>query len=185
MDALGEDLEYLNSELLLLVSDPSGGKTMMRLLGAHPSVTQRIAAASPRAIGMAIRCRVPLVMFSRTLDELLAASAVSDVQSGVTLVPPRLKKLTEVTLQVAQRVALVDRTVAQVHFGFTPRACELLVNASVRRLERVASRNHVLLKMRLGEKVQFWDRLLIADRCSETLGRRLSQQAALQSLGNE
>lgn len=185
MDTTNEDIAFLNSEVLLLASDPEEGERILRLLGAHPNVIKRIAAAGSKAVGTAIRCGVPLVTFVPLLDELLGLPAV--VLHGRTHheVPAPLRRLTTTALHVAQRLALIDRTVAQLHFGFTPRMCESLKSLGISRLMHLSERHGVLLRLRTPEKPQVWDRLLIGDRCTGPRGFRISQQAGLLSLGNE
>jgi hypothetical protein len=185
MGALDEDVEYLNSEMLLLASDAGHGKRVLRLLGAHPNVIGRIASAGSKAVGTAIRCGVPLVTFTTKLDELLFAPLVEGHSSAVHEIPDSLRQLTRISLQVAHRVALIDRTVAQLHFGFTPRACDAMTNLSVSRLVRFCDRRGPLLRLRAPDNVQVWERLLIGDRCGGPRGIRISQQAALLSLGND
>jgi hypothetical protein len=184
MDALNEDVAHLNSQVLLLASDPEDGDRTMRLLGAHPMVIKRIATAGSKAVGTAIRCGVPLVTFARSLEEVMGQSAESK-GTAARDVPLSLRVLSRDTLHVAQRLALIDRTVAQLHFGLTPRACESLMNLSVHRIARITERQGVLLTLRAAEKVKVWDRLLIGDRCAGPRGFRISQQTALLSLGNE
>jgi hypothetical protein len=185
MDAIEEDVAHLNSEVLLIASDPAHGERILRLLGAHPNVIGRIASAGSKAVGTAIRCGVPLVTFTRKLDELLSAPSTDVHGSHAHDLPGSVKELTRTALHVAHRVALIDRTVAQLHFGFTPRACEALINLSVSRLLRLGDRHGLLLRLRTPDKVQVWERLLIGDRCTGPRGFRISQQAALLSLGNE
>lgn len=185
MEALNEDVVHLNSQLLLLASDPEEGEAMMRLLGASPLVIQRITRAGSKAVGTAIRCGVPLVTFVSKLEEVLVASGGEMTGVASRSVPAALRDLTRDTLHMAQRLAFVDRTVAQLHFGFTPRACEGLTRLSVARIARLTQRHGVLIKLRAADKAQVWDRLLIGDRYSGPSGYRISQQAALLSLGND
>jgi len=185
MDAIEEDVAYLNSEVLLIASDPEHGERILRLLGAHPNVVGRIASAGSKAVGTAIRCGVPLVTFTRKLDELLSAPSTDVHGPHAHDLPGSIRDLTRIALHVAHRLALIDRTVAQLHFGFTPRACEALMNLSVSRLLRLGDRHGLLLRLRTPDKVQVWERLLIGDRCTGPRGFRISQQAALLSLGNE
>ncbi len=185
MDAIDEDVAHLNSQVLLLASDPDEGDRLMQLLGAHPLVIKRIAAAGSKAVGTAIRCGVPLVTFSSRLEEALLTQASESGGSAGRDVPMSLRALARDTLQMAQRLAFIDRTVAQLHFGLTTRACEGLMRLSVHRMVRLTERHGVLLTLRAAEKVKVWDRLLIGDRCSGPLGFRISQQAALLSLGND
>lgn len=185
MQALNEDVVHLNSQLLLLASDPEEGEGIMRQLGAHPLVIKRIANAGAKAVGTAIRCGVPLVTFASKLEEaLIARGAELDGIAGRDA-PDALRTLARDTLQMAQRLAFIDRTVAQLHFGFTPRACEGLTRLSVSRMTRLTQRQGALLRLRAADKVHVWDRLLIGDRCSGPRGFRISQQAALLSLGND
>jgi hypothetical protein len=185
MDTTNEDITFLNSEVLLLASDPEAGERILRLLGAHPNVIKRIAAAGSRAVGTAIRCGVPLVTFVPRLDELLGLP-VGDLHGHTNQeIPAPLRKLTTTALHVAQRLALIDRTVAQLHFGFTPRMCESLKSLSISRLMHLSERHGVLLRLRTPERPHVWDRLLIGDRCGGPRGFRISQQAGLLSLGNE
>lgn len=185
MDTTSEDIAYLNSEVLLLASDPEQGERVLRLLGAHPNVIKRIAEAGSKAVGTAIRCGVPLVTFSPRLDHLLNPPVAGLHGSSMQEIPEALRGLTTTALHVAQRLALIDRTVAQLHFGLTPRGCETLGSLSINRLIRLSERHGVLLRLRTPEKPQVWERLLIGDRCSGPRGFRVSQQAGLLSLGNE
>ena len=185
MDAIEEDVAYLNSEVLLIASDPEHGERILRLLGTHPNVVGRIASAGSKAVGTAIRCGVPLVTFTKRLDALLCAPSSDLPGSFATDLPGSLKELTRTALHVAHRSVFIDRTVAQLHFGFTPRVCEALMNLSVSRLLRLGDRHGLLLKLRTPDKVQIWERLLIGDRCAGPRGFRISQQTALLSLGNE
>lgn len=185
MDALDEDLTHLNSQVLLLASDPEEGNRLMHLLGAQPLVVKRIAAAGSKAVGTAIRCGVPLVTFASRFDEILMGQAGELGGSGARDLPMSLRVLTRDTLQMAQRLAFIDRTVAQLHFGLTARGCGELMGLSVYRMTRLAERQGVLLTLRAAERVRVWDRLLIGDRCSGPRGVRISQQAALLSLGND
>lgn len=185
MDTTSEDISYLNSEVLLLVSDPEEGERILRLLGAHPNVIKRIAAAGSKSVGTAIRCGVPLVTFAPRLDELLSLPSTELHGVSKQEIPAGLRMLTTTALHVAQRLALIDRTVAQLHFGFTPRVCEIFKSLSISRLLHLSERHGVLLRLRTPEKAQVWDRLLIGDRCGGPRGFRISQQAGLLSLGNE
>lgn len=185
MNTTNEDIAYLNAEVLLLASDPEEGERILRLLGAHPNVIKRIAAAGSKAVGTAIRCGVPLVTFAPRFDDLLSLPATELRGASKQEIPEALRELTTTALHVAQRMALIDRTVAQLHFGFTPRVCETLRSLSISRLLRLSERYGVLLRLRTPEKPQVWERLLIGDRCSGPRGFRISQQAGLLSLGND
>lgn len=177
--AIEEDVAKLNSELLLLASDPDDGNSVLRLLGAQPNVITRIAAAGSKGVGTAIRCGVPLVTFVPKLEELLAARVADVHESNSQEVPTAVRELTRMTLQVAQRVALIDRTLAQLHFGFTARALDGLAGLSMTRLLRLADRHGVLLRLRASDKTRMWDRLLIGDRSPGPRGYRFSHQTAL------
>jgi hypothetical protein len=185
MEALNEDVVHLNSQVLLLASDPDEGDHILRVLGAHPLVIQRIASAGSKAVGTAIRCGIPLVTFTHRLEEVLINPA-AELQAGAARqVPATIRALARDALHMAQRLAFIDRTVAQLHFDFTPRACEGLVRLSVSRMTRLIERQGVLIKLRAAEQVTVWDRLLIGDRYDGPRGFRISQQAALLSLGND
>jgi len=181
MDTTLEDFSYLNAQVLLLASDPQQGTRILRLLGAHPTVIKRIASAGSKAVGIAIRCGVPLVTFAPRLDALVSLPD-AELHPAAHDMPAPLQSLTATALHVAQHVALIDRTVAQTHFGLTPRVCEGLKSLSARRLQQLSERHGVLLCLRKAEKVKSWDRLLIGDRCSGPRGYRISQGMGLITL---
>lgn len=185
MDTTNEDIAFLNSQVLLLASDPREGRRILCLLGARPNVIKRIAAAGSKAVGTAIRCGVPLVTFGSRLDALLGPPAADLRDPSKQDTPASLRQLTTNALHVAQRLALIDRTAAQLHFGFAPCVCEALRSLSIARLMHLSEQHGLLLRLRTPEKPQVWDRLLIGDRCSGPRGFRISQQAGLLSLGNE
>lgn len=182
MADIDEDITYLNSEVLLAASDPDEGERTLRLLGAHPNVINRIATAGSKGVGTAIRCRVPLVTLAPRVEELLNGSSLEHRSVHATEGSEAVQQLTRTALQVAQRVALTDRTLAQLHFDISSRTCERLVELSVARLLRLNERHGILLRLRTPEKPQVWDRLLIGDRCNDPRGFRISQQRILMSL---
>ena len=182
MADIDEDITYLNAEVLLLASDPDEGERTLRLLGAHPNVINRIATAGSKGVSTAVRCRVPLVTLSPRLEELLNGSSLGHRSVHAPEASEAIQRLTRIALQVAQRVALTDRTLAQLHFGISSRTCERLVELSVARLRRLNERHGILLRIREAEKPQIWDRLLIGDRCNDPRGFRISQQRILMSL---
>lgn len=177
--AIEEDVAKVNSEVLLLASDPEEGESTLRLLGAQPNVIARIASAGAKGVGTAIRCGVPLVVFVPKLEELLAMRVADVHEANAQQVPPAIKELTRLTLQVAQRAALIDRTLAQLHFGFTGRSLDGLIGLSMTRLLRLADRHGVLIRLRASDKTRLWDRLLIGDRSPGPRGYRFSHQTAL------
>lgn len=185
MEAANEDIVHLNSDLLLLVCDSKSGQHILKLLGAQPNVIRRIAAAKSAAIGTAIRCGVPLVTFAPRLDDLLIPSASISRGAGKQDVPEPLRHLTAKAFHVAQRLALIDRTVAQLHFGFTPRASEVFRNLSANRILQLSEGYGVLLRLRAAAKPLVWDRLFIGDRCQGPRAFRISQQSGLLNLGND
>lgn len=185
MEAANEDIVHLNSDLLLLACDSKSGRHILKLLGAQSNVIRRIAAAKSAAIGTAIRCGVPLVSFSPRLDDLLIPSTSISRGVGKQEVPEPLRHLTVQTFHVAQRLALIDRTVAQLHFGFTPRASEVFRNLSAKRILQLSEGHGVLLRLRAAAKPLVWDGLFIGERCQGPRAFRISQHSGRQNLGNE
>lgn len=183
MDALQADIQHLNEQLFLIAGEPTLGERALKLLEASPTVAQRVASASADAVGTAIRCGVPLVTFTSAVEEL-AILKPRDWRVGVASeVPMELQEFTRFALQFAQRLALLDSTVAQLHFGLTRMAAEGLTRLGVMHLLQMSRRHGVMLRLRLGDQLQVWDRLLIGERCRGPRAYRISQQAALLSLG--
>lgn len=182
MDIL-DDFFFLNSELLLLASDPEKGRQFLRQLGAHPRVIKAIGVASQPGIKTALRCRVPLLTFTPELDELITLSEAELRATQPQDVPEPLRQLTTTALHVAHRLALADRLQAQEKFGFTPRQCERFMHLGIGRLMRIKDRRGLLVRLRAADRPVTWERLLIGDRFPDQRGFRIAQQAASLSLG--
>lgn len=184
MDALQDDIQDLNSQLLLIVSEPHEGAQILKLMEATPLVAQRIAQAGANGVGTAIRCRTPLVTFTALAEELLALDPRDWRGSGSMSVPQSLQDLTLYALRLAQRVAHVQPTVAELQFQLSRSSVEALARLPLKHLNPLCRRYGVLLRLRRAQQPQIWERLLIGDTCPGPLGFRIAQQTALLSLGN-
>src|SRR5688500_16093902 len=107
MDAVQDDIQHLNEQLLLIASDPESGEHILKLMQASTPVIQRIAAASASAIGTAIRCRIPLVTFTAALEDLAVLNP-HEWRTGLSMktpatleTPAPLQELTHFALEFA------------------------------------------------------------------------------------
>lgn len=183
MDILQDDLQELNSQLLLIASEPDSGEEMLKLLEASPAVSQRIAQASGNGLGTAIRCCAPLVAFNTPAEDLMASHPREWRSSPSTSIPEPLQELTLFALRFTQRLALAQPTVAQLQFNLSRVAAEGLARLPLKYLKPLSSRYGVLLRLRRPQHTQVWDRLLVGDSCPGPLGYRIAQQTALLTLG--
>ena len=187
MDSLAADIEQFNSRLLLLARDPVIGSEVLRLLLAEPSVITQITAASEGGIRTAMKCGVPLAAFTEEIDELIqglprerAPRGESTESTPVTL---RLRDLTTLALQVAQRLALENDTMAVMHFGLRSSTAEALTRLGITQLESMTHQGHALLRLRKGDEPLVWDRLLIGNVSNKAWAFRVSHETALLMSG--
>lgn len=178
-----DDFHFLNSEVLLLATDPQRGRHFLKLLGAHPRVAHLLLTAGKNSILTALRCREPLVIFTPELDELINLSEAEIRATAPQQVPDELRRLTTIALHVAHRHAVADPVTAQAHFHFTLRQCERFMQIGIGRLTRLRDRRGVLLRLRGADKVKTWERILIGDKLPDARGVRAAQRAAMASLG--
>jgi hypothetical protein len=183
MDALQDDLQELNAQLLLIASDPESGEQALKLLDANAAVTQRITQAGPNGIGTAIRCCAPLITFHPFAEEMLAVDPREWRSSTAPTIPDSLQELSLFALRLAQRVALSQPTVAELHFNLSRVATEGLGRLALKHFKPLSRRYGLLLRLRKPQQAQIWERLLIGDSCPGPLGYRIAQQTALLTLG--
>lgn len=183
MDALQDDIQHLNEQLLMIASDAESGERMLKLMQATAPVIQRIAQAGSNAVGTAIRCRIPLVTFTPVLENLAVLDPRIWRANTAVEIPEPLQALTHFTLEFAHNLVREHPTVAQMYFGLSRLAADGLGRLALKHILSLSRRHGVLLRLRAGDQPQLWDRLLIGERCSGPRAYRISQQMALLSLG--
>jgi len=179
---LQDDIQHINEQFFLLANEY--GESVLRSMDASIQVVRRIVEAGAGSIGTAIRCGVPLTIFNDTVEEL----ALSDPQkwrSSSAEVPEQLKELTRFVLEFAHDLVHVNRTIAQIYFGFSRLSCDAYGRLSHKHLITLSQRHGVLLRLLGGQRPQDWERLFIGERVSGPIALQISQQTGLMMLAAE
>lgn len=179
---LHDDIQHINEQLFLIASEY--GESVLRSMDASIPVARRIVEAGAGSIGTAIRCGVPLVVFNSVVEEL----ALTDPQKwrgSSAEVPEQLKDLTRFILEFAHDLVHVNRTIAQIYFGFGRLACDAYGRLGHRHLITLSQRHGVLLRLLGGQRPQDWERLFIGERVSGSIALQISQQTGLMMLAAE
>jgi len=179
---LQDDIQYLNEQFFLLAHEY--GENVLRSMDASIPVARRIIEAGAGGIGTAIRCGVPLVVFTDSVEEL----ALTDPQKWRTSsaeVPDQLKDLTRFALQLAHDLTHINRTIAQIYFGFGRTGCDAYARLSHKHLIAMSQRCGVLVRLLGGQRPQDWERLFIGERVGGPIALQISQQTGLMMLAAE
>ncbi len=184
METFHRDIEALNQQLFEIATGERG-EEVLRLLGANPAVNERIRAAGAEALRVAARRGVPFLVLSERGKELLVCDPRKWSTQAVSADAGPLAQLTHLALEITQRVARVDPTLVQTHFGLSWVEVERLLNLEVVQLIALSARFGVIHRLRAADHLDLWDRILIADRYSGPDSARISQQMAVLSLGVE
>jgi hypothetical protein len=180
-----EDIRALNERVFLTVRDSRDGATPLRSLGAAPQLIEPICSAGPGAVAAAVRCNIPLIVFTPALESRLhPASRVGrwpamDNQSS----PHQILTLT--SLQVARDLAIRNITMAKTYFGVSRMSAERLASLALSSLEPLSCASESLLQLRCAQDLHWWKRVLIGDRVSGERALRLVQMAAQQALRDQ
>lgn len=180
MDAsINTDIEPLNGALFLAAQDVSSGEQLLGSLGASPQVIERLRGASLGSIETAKRCGVPLVIFSSFAEECLRRGPKEWLRDGARLVPstPALQALNRIVVPIAYRVVRLYPCLGQTYFGLTRFGSSRLVELAYRDMRALAESHELLLELRDGDDLQFWNRLLM-------FGERLSGARAQWGVEN-
>lgn len=180
-----EDVQRLNERLLLIVSDPSAGGSALRAMGAGTHVARRIRAANAQALATAIRCSVPLIVFTPAVEECVASDPRLWRWNTGTHFGAEIRELTLFALTVAHDLALRNITMAKLYFGVSRMAAERLAELAVANLEMLSRAPRPLLKLRCGDDSNWWTRLLIGDRVTGPRAARIAQMAAQRGLNDK
>jgi hypothetical protein len=179
-----DDIQKLNERLLLIASDQALGGRVLRTLGAGAQVIKRIRTANAQAVATAIRCGVPLIVFTDTLEELASTDPRQWRWSSTSEVPTELRDLALFALNFAHDLALRNITMAKAYFGVSRFTAERLGEFAVAHLETLSRASGPLLRLRSSDDLNLWDRLLIGDRCVGPRASRIAHTAAQQTLSN-
>jgi hypothetical protein len=180
-----DDIQKLNERLLLIASDQALGGTLLRTLGAGAQVIKRIRTANAQAVATAIRCSVPLIVFTDMVEELASTDPRQWRWSSTNEVPTELRDLALFALNFAHDLALRNITMAKGYFGVSRLTAERLGELAVAHLETLSRAPGPLLRLRSSDDLNWWDRLLIGDRCVGPRAPRIAHTAAQQTLSNK
>jgi hypothetical protein len=183
--AMRDDIQHLNSQLLLYACDSRNGDRLLTLLGAKKNIRTKMAAASARGLGTAIRCGVPLITMADNVEALILRDVHAWPRDTAGDVPAELKALTLESLQFARMTALRDPTLVQLYFWLSRPAAQRLARISLVQINLMSRRRTPLLQLRAQNNAVVWDRLMMGERCAEPMATRISQMTALQALGNQ
>lgn len=185
MDSLAANIEQLNSKLMLAARDPEVGLGLLHELSADRTVVARITTATEVGIRTAVRCGVPLIVFTDIADQLAQSAWRQRRIAENVLVSQPLRDLTTFALQVVQRLAIQDNTLASMLFGLSAGTVEAIAELGITELECAAPYGEPLIRLRKGDQPLIWDRLLIGNVSGKAWAYRVSHDTALLSLGAE
>src|SRR5690348_669843 len=115
-----EDVQRINEQVLLLVVDRSCGGRARRALQVSKPVAKLISAARAPAIGTAIRCGVPLIVFTRAFHEVVALDPRRWSSVAASAPPEELEALTRFTLHFVHELALRSAALTHALFQLPP-----------------------------------------------------------------
>ncbi|MGH3430683.1 MAG: hypothetical protein ACRDQZ_24480, partial [Mycobacteriales bacterium] len=176
-----EDVQRINEQLLLLVVDPSSGGRVRRALQVSKPVAKLISAARAPAIGTALRCGVPLVVFTRTFHEIAALAPRRWSSVAAPAPPDELRALTRFTMHFVHELALRSAALTHALFKLPPAVCGAFGEVPLVHVETLVQRGCVL-RLRSGDDPLAWDRLFVGGRCGDGRAQTLAHLSALQTL---
>lgn len=184
MHSLREDIEELNQKVLLLAVDPDDAELCVRYLGASQTVVERLRRATAGGCRCAISCGVPLVTLQSQVASDLAAPSGVEVSSRKfrEKIPEAMVEINLLSLNLARRIALINPQIACLLFGLNRGEMEVVVAACMRDIRVYAGRSAAVVMLRGASAPVLWERMMIGGRIDGPRGRRLSHDAALQSL---
>lgn len=181
MDSLKQDVEELNQRVLLFASTSD---TNRRCLGVGGSVAARLARATPEGCRTAIQCGVPLVKFRREVLDDVGSQRPLKLAVRARLANPsaELQSINVLSLQLAQRAALLDDALSALWFGLPATVEAALTRTSITDLAYYGERSAMVVELRAASMPMLWGFLMIGERVEGRRGQRISQDAALLSL---
>ena len=181
VDSLKQDVEELNQRVLLFATTSERNR---RCLGVGSSVAARLARATPEGCRTAIQCGVPLVRFRReVLDDLSSGRPLKlAVRRRLADPPAELQAINVLSLQLAQRVALLDDALSALWFGLPASVEAALLKTCITDLAYYGERSAMVVELRAASMPVLWGFLMIGERVEGRRGLRISQDAALLSL---
>jgi hypothetical protein len=178
---VGDDIQCLNEKLFRLLADPEQGRKLHQLLQISRPVSQLISSANGRALGTAIRCTVPLLTFSASIEEAVTKGAQPPAYS-LPVEHEALRDLTLFTLRFAQGLVLRNMSMAHAFFGFSRLFAERFSEMALMHVEALSRSRACLLRLRASDDVTAWEALLVGNRCWDARGLLLARVAAYQLL---
>lgn len=177
-----DDLERLNERTLELLRDPMTAMHARCSLEVTAPVAERVASASPQGLCTAIRCGVPLLIFTPAFEEMLGARSRHFARIGVGESPRELEGLALFTLNFAHQLVLRNPSIAHAFFGLSRGASESFAEMPVVHREGLSRRARGLLKVRAGGDLAVWDGLLMGDHCADGRAQLMACARAYRTL---